>query len=62
MVNAAYQATQPLALIDATNRGRELAKAQPPLKGRHAGSDFLVQEIFREVIRGAGIFICENDH
>lgn len=44
------------------NRGCELAKAHAPLKGRHADSDFVVEEMLREVIRGASIVkvYCEN--
>lgn len=70
LVNAAHRVARPLAyfdasvggLINAMNHGCELAKAHPLLKGRHVASDFLVEEILREVIRGACIVkvYCEK--
>lgn len=40
--------------------GYELAKVHAQLEGCHADSDFLVEEIFREIIRDAGAFISEK--
>lgn len=70
LVSATYQVVraqadlddQIQALIDAMNDSCKVAKDYAPLNGRRLGSDSIVQDILKEVIKGANLvqLYCEK--